>query len=183
MGVSNATALVHGGPLVEVAFSPHPDEIPLLAVEGVKWEHAIHKMMVDTGAELTVVEESVPQFLGIEPIRSQWITGIGGDVECPVYRLGIIIGFKDRMGKRSGATLSADIVAVPTPPDVNRPHVGLLGRDFLQFVRFEYDGPAGEYTIIREEPNQPPGRAATDHSERRERRRREKEARRKNRRK
>jgi hypothetical protein len=27
--------------------------------------------------------------------------------------------------------------------ELARPHVGLLGRDFLQAVRFEYDGPSG----------------------------------------
>jgi hypothetical protein len=35
----------------------------------------------------------------------------------------------------------ADVVAVPPVRDLARPHVGLLGRDFLQHVRFEYDGP------------------------------------------
>lgn len=46
-------------------------------------------MMVDTGAQLTVVEDAVPKFLHLVPIRFQAIAGVTGDLDCPVYRLGI----------------------------------------------------------------------------------------------
>jgi hypothetical protein len=41
-----------------------------------------------------------------------------------------------------------NVVAIPPVDDVMRPHVGLLGRDFLQHVRFEYDGPTDRFWII-----------------------------------
>jgi hypothetical protein len=43
----------------------------LLAQEGIVWEPVSHKMMVDTGAQLTVVEDAVPKFLNLVPIRSR----------------------------------------------------------------------------------------------------------------
>jgi hypothetical protein len=141
--------------LVEVLFTPHPDDIELLAKEGVRWEPIPHRMMFDTGAENTVVEDAVPKFLHLEPIRYQAIAGVTGDPDCPVYRLEITIGANasdDDRGKAKELRFSADIFAVPPVAEFARPHVGLLGRDLLQLVRFEYDGPAGAYRLIDEHP-------------------------------
>ncbi len=176
--------LIEEGPLVQVTFTPHPLDIELLAREGTAWQPISHKMMVDTGAQLTVVEDAVPQFLDLVPIRFQSIAGVTGDLDCPVYRLGINIGVSDRDGNRGEMKFWADIVAVPPVPDLTRPHVGLLGRDFLQYVRFEYDGPQGTYSIIDERapPIGPASQREPSRSdERRARRRRQKAARRKHR--
>jgi hypothetical protein len=92
-------------------------------------------MMIDTGAAITVVEDAVPKFLHIEPIRFQEIAGVTGDLDCPVYRLEINV----RSSPQDDGVIQflADVVAVPPVPELARPHVGLLGRDFLQLVRFE----------------------------------------------
>ena len=108
-------------------------------------------MMVDTGAEITIVEDTVPKYLNLLPIRFQAIAGVTGDLDCPVYRLEIIIR-SNHHGAAGQIEFSADIVAVPPVAELARPHVGLLGRDFLQYVRFEYDGPSGMYRLIDERP-------------------------------
>lgn len=144
--------LIEDGPLVRVTFSPHPLEIELLAREGVAWQPVSHQMMVDTGAQLTVVEDAVPKFLSLVPIRFQPIAGVTGDLDCPVYRLEIRIDVDDRAGQRGEMRFAADVVAVPPVPELARPHVGLLGRDFLQHVRFEYDGPRGTYALVDDGP-------------------------------
>lgn len=143
--------LIEQGPLVEVSFRPHPVDIEALASEGVAWEPIVHKMMIDTGAQVTIVEEAVPQFLSLVPTRYQAIGGVTGDLNCPVYRLGITIVGRDDDGVEKAIQFSADVVAVPPVADVARPHVGLLGRDFLQYVRFEYDGPHGVFRIVDEQ--------------------------------
>src|SRR5215475_8763234 len=79
--------LVTQGPLVEVLFAPHRADVELLAQEGTTWQPIFHRMMIDTGAALTIVEDPVPQFLQLEPIRFQAIAGVTGDLDCPVYRL------------------------------------------------------------------------------------------------
>jgi hypothetical protein len=83
--------LVEQGPLVDVSFTPHPSDIELLASERTAWEPVAHRMMVDTGAEITIVEDTVPKYLNLPPIRFQAIAGVTGDLDCPVYRLEIII--------------------------------------------------------------------------------------------
>jgi len=153
--VASPTRLIEQGPLVDVSFTPHPADIALLANEGTAWEPIAHRMMVDTGAEITIVEDAVPKFLNLQPIRFQAIAGVTGDLDCPVYRLEIIIRSNDPGDDRGIAgqiEFSADVIAVPPVAEVARPHVGLLGRDFLQFVRFEYDGPSGTYRLIDERP-------------------------------
>ena len=149
------SGLIERGPLVDVLFTPHPADIEILAREGIAWEPIPHRMMIDTGAEITIVEDAVPQFLHLEPIRFQVIAGVTGDLDCPVYRLEIVISANCHDGDHGAAEeirFSADIVAVPPVAELARPHVGLLGRDFLQFVRFEYDGPSGMYRLIDERP-------------------------------
>src|SRR3954465_175834 len=74
--------LIEQGPLVEVSFRPHPVDIEGLASEGAAWEPIVHKMMIDTGAQVTVVEETVPQFLSLVPTRYQAIAGVTGDLNC-----------------------------------------------------------------------------------------------------
>jgi hypothetical protein len=127
------------GPLVEVSFAPHPADVELRAREGATWQPIPHRMMLDTGAALAIVEDPVPKFLQLEPIRFQSIAGVTGDLDCPVYRLEINIRSSNHEDSR--IRFIADIVAIPPVPEVVRPHVGLLGHDFLQLVRFEYDGP------------------------------------------
>lgn len=106
-------------------------------------------MMVDTGAQITVVEDAVPKFLKLEPIRFQSIAGVTVDLDCPIYRLEIsILSNHHDDGRR--IHFSANVFAVPPVAELARPHVGLLGRDFLQFVRFEYDGPTGMYRLFDE---------------------------------
>jgi hypothetical protein len=111
-------------------------------------------MMLDTGAQITIVEDAVPKFLNLEPIRFQAIAGVTDDLDCPVYRLEIAIGSQDHDDPRGAIAeirFSADVVAIPPVAELARAHVGLLGRDFLQHVRFEYDGPRGVYRIIDEQ--------------------------------
>jgi len=180
--VVTARRLIEEGPLVQVTFTPHPLDVELLARERTSWQPASHKMMVDTGAQLTVVEDAVPKFLKLVPIRYQPIAGVTGDLDCPVYRLEINIGVSDRDGNHGEMKFWADVVAVPPARDLARPHVGLLGRDFLQHVRFEYDGPRGVHAIIDE---QAPSNGASSRpepsasNEQRHRQRRQKAIRRK----
>jgi hypothetical protein len=104
-------------------------------------------MMIDTGAQITVVEDAVPKFLKLEPIRFQAIAGVTGDLECPIYRLEISIRSNHHDENRR-IHFSADVFAIPPVAELARPHVGLLGRDFLQYARFDYDGPSGTYRLI-----------------------------------
>lgn len=88
---------------MDVLFTPHPADVELLAQEGTAWQPISHRMMIDTGAALTIVEDPVPQFLQLAPIRFQAIAGVTGDLDCPVYRLQINIRSSSHDDRRSSS--------------------------------------------------------------------------------
>jgi hypothetical protein len=142
----NVTPVPHGlifkGPLVRVTFGPHPDDAKATAAAGGTPKTMVHRLMVDTGAQSTVV--------GLIPIRYVRIMGVSGKPEeCPLYRMSITIGMEEdgSGGTVLPAQFVANVAGVASPPKPLT-HVGLLGRDFLSHVRLLYDGPKGEFEII-----------------------------------
>jgi hypothetical protein len=89
-----------------------------------------------------VVEEVLPQQLGIEPHRYRSILGIGGPMRCPVYMMGLSIA----LSPSGMLAFWQEVVAVP-PAHEGRRHVGLLGRDAMRTMYVKYDGARGEYIV------------------------------------
>lgn len=142
--------LIHKGPLVRVTLGPHPDDAKATADAGGNPKTMVHYLMVDTGAQPTVVENVIAQALGLIPIRYVQVMGVSGKPEdCPLYRMSITIGMVEdgSRGTVLPAQFVANVAGVASPP---RPltHVGLLGRDFLSHVRLLYDGPKGSFELI-----------------------------------
>ena len=65
---------------------------------------------------------------------------VGGNARCSGDAPG-------QTGQKVATMFTTDVVGMPSPPHPNE-HVGLLGRDFLRYFRFVYDGPSGTYEII-----------------------------------
>ncbi len=144
---SNGLAIF--GPLVTVHLRPDP-EVALAARTDTRQSAELveAKLMIDTGASRTVIEENTLMQLGMPPVRYLPITGVSQKSDlCSVYRIAVEIQMKDENEKHGSAILVTDVAGVPSP-SLPEKHVGLLGRDFLQYVRFVYDGPKGEYEII-----------------------------------
>ncbi len=140
--------LVVSGPLVEVTLGLHPDEIKSIVESGGVPKTMVHRLLIDTGAQCTSVENVIPLALGLVPIRYQSMMGVSYKPEdYPVYRMSITLGMADKHGTVVPAAFVSDVVGTPSP---GRPlsHVGLLGRDFLRFVQLVYDGPRAEYELV-----------------------------------
>lgn len=136
--------LILAGPLVEVRITPTAQAAQAQVASGHTPKGAIIKMMVDTGAERTVVEDQLARSIGLIPIRYVPISGVDQKpVKRPVYRMNINIGMDDN-GKHAETVYIADVVGVPSCP---REHSGLIGRDFLSHVHFSYNGPKGTFEI------------------------------------
>ena len=131
------------GPLVTVRLLPDPELAtarPATSVEAM--------LMIDTGASRTVIEETTIQKLGMPPLRYMPITGVSQQADlCAVYRMAIEIQMVDEHDKPGAAIMVTDVAGVPSP-SLPEKHVGLLGRDFLQYVRLIYDGPKGEFEVV-----------------------------------
>jgi predicted aspartyl protease len=108
---------------------------PLAAVRATLNELNSFVLVADTGAERTVISQSVARRLGIDlsrPLRLQPLAGVGQSPPVPVVRLERV-----RVGASAVAGLEASVFDLP--PVIRAD--GLLGLDFLSRFRvtFEFD--------------------------------------------
>jgi hypothetical protein len=135
--------LVHAGPQVEVMLMPHP---VLVQTGAAKDGRLKARLMVDTGAQVTSVDDALCRELGLTPVRYRPIIGVHNKAEDrPVYLMGVGLGMGDGGGAVEIVTFLAEVVGMPTPAGSID---GLLGRDFLVGFRLVYDGPTGRFEII-----------------------------------
>jgi hypothetical protein len=145
---STPDALVALGPLAQVILTP-----PL--THASQFDQATNKvtvqLMVDTGAQRTVIDRAIADQLGLRPIRFEQMVGVSNIPEdCPVYLMSVSIGVGDGVATRL-VSFTSEFIGMSTPA-VARPHSGLLGRDFLRFMRVVYDGAGGWVEIHENAP-------------------------------
>lgn len=142
--------LVETGPLVNVTLG-HADDY--VGMEDLMPQHfPLAKMMIDTGASFTLVEERVVARLGYRPIRYREVLGVDQKpTMCPVFRMSIGLLMGDRLGNDHTVVFREDVVGMRAPDDTQA-YVGLLGRDFLVHFEFTYDGPKASFVLSRNRP-------------------------------
>lgn len=157
--------LVSVGPIVKVTLLPHPADVDKMLAEGITPKGAIANMMVDTGAARTLIDDSIAQDLRLKPLRLTPIIGVSQKpMDCPVYRMQMQIKMADGSGRERAVAFVADIVGMPSSNESIGQHQGLIGRDFLRYVKFVYDGPTGSFEIIDRTTEPPSGPQKTGHS-------------------
>lgn len=146
LGRAPAPVLVKNGPLVGVTIGLHPTAAGVLTAQGKPLPSVQVVMMVDTGAERTVIERRIAEQVGLTYLRDTPMIGVSGKPEdCPVYLAQITIAVGD--GERLGAfQFNAEVIGMSSPPQP-MPHVGLIGRDFLTYFQFTYDGLEGQFGL------------------------------------
>lgn len=94
------------------------------------------RMLVDTGAEISVLPRDVIDGLGVTRTRDVEIAGIVPQafVWCPVFSVVLHIG---------GGAFELEVAALPRDEVAG----GIVGRDVLSHLMFNYDGPRGEFTL------------------------------------
>jgi hypothetical protein len=131
--------------------------IPSEFTRSEEWMHGqprhprVVRMLVDTGAGPSMIEQSVAEELGLSATRFVQVVGISqAVVACPVYHAEIEVGFErsTRGGKKESCVMAIPVTLAGMPPPFTQlSHVGLLGRDFLQHFQVAYDGPGGEFAL------------------------------------
>lgn len=134
--------LLQDGPLVEARLSPPRIQAEQLSMKGKKAPSVAAKLMIDTGAAKTAINNTFAAKLNLVPIRYEQVVGVSQESqECPVYmlvlKLSVALG-----GKRMEYSCSTEALGIPSPRQ-GEPYDGFLGRDFLAFWRLTYDGPSG----------------------------------------
>ncbi len=132
------------GPLVHVRYrcvDLEAGEVEPPPVAGV--------MLIDTGADITGIDNAIPEAMGLVPLRFMPVAGVNNAPEdYPVYRMGIDISGV-RHGERETVTFNAHVVGTPASAEG---YSGLLGRDSPQHLKFIYDGRTSTYRLQLQAP-------------------------------
>jgi hypothetical protein len=116
-------------------------------------------MLVDTGAMSTCISEVAAQALGLQPVRIAKTYGAAGLHENKVYEAQLLIGIEGK-GLRSDIRFEMQTIGVPQLDeqmkglkinDREQTLIGLLGRDFLRFTTFTYDGKGSIEILLQEQ--------------------------------
>jgi hypothetical protein len=131
------------GPALPVTISATPEYVEALTAAGTLPPAPIQGFaLIDTGASITMVDESVCQTLGLQPTGFEKMAHVGGLDERACYPVQITF---------PNTPFSEPILAprvVSADLKYGDPHYLLLfGRDLLSWMKFVYNGPAGRFEI------------------------------------
>ena len=141
--------MIARGPVINVDIEVTSDvEAALLAAGQAVPPPMTIKMMIDTGAQITVIEDAIANQLGVRAARYSSVVGVSQQVQpCAIYRMIIALEMTDDAGKKRVVAVESEAAGVSSPA-IPHQHVGLLGRDFLRDFRFIYEGDTGSFELI-----------------------------------
>jgi hypothetical protein len=163
VSMASAAELAARGPLVDMALRQDPGAATGPILHGV----ARVTMMIDTGATRTLVDERIPESLGLKSDRYESIVGISGNAELrPVYPMVVQLHLVDRAARPYVVEFRKQIISFNPALDDYHGH-GLLGRDVLSHFRLDYDGVGGAFSLIDEHSPARPEHVKSDEEARR----------------
>jgi hypothetical protein len=113
-----------------------------MSAKGKKVPSVAAKLMLDTGAAKTAIDNTLAAELNLVPIRFEQVVGVSQESqECPVYLLVLRINVTLN-GRKMEYSCSTEALGIPSPRQ-GEPYSGFIGRDFLASWRLTYDGPSG----------------------------------------
>jgi len=137
-----ARGLWEKGPVLQVAISVTNELTAKLASEG---KHAPQPVtgfaLIDTGASLTAVDETVCRRLELVPTSTILISHAGGSEDRPCYPIQVLF---------PGTPIRPVIIARACSVSLaagKQSYILLLGRDFLSRYKMVYHGPAGRIEL------------------------------------
>lgn len=107
------------------------------------------KAMIDTGASISTIQDSVAQRAGLQQTGSTQLSGVGGVQTSPIYAASLAI-------PKFNVTVPAiEVASITNPfPGVEM----LIGRDILSSLNLDYHGMQGQFELVADTP--PPGGVA-----------------------
>ena len=130
------------GPVLEVLIAPTPQMIQNVMESGETPPSAVSGLaIIDTGATVTAVDESICRNLGLKPTGAAKTSHAGGSEMRACYPIQITFPGTPLPSITNPRTMSVNLQFGQTPFAL------LLGRDVLMKLRFVYNGPAGRIEI------------------------------------
>lgn len=139
--ISGSETLLRVGPtlLVDIGFDPEYN----YGVNGAFPKSAAAQVpaLVDTGATISCIDNSLAQSLNLPLVDRQKVSGVGGKHECNVYLAHLVAPALAwfQWGLFHGVSLT----------EGDQVHQALIGRTFLQNMMLVYDGRTGRVQIAR----------------------------------
>ena len=123
------------GPIIGATLSPAKVGLEAVTERPVRHRCDV-SLLIDTGAERSVIDETLIDGWGLVYVSASWAATINGTRPIRSFELALSLG-------HASAPLRIDslIVMARRSPFHGVPYRGLLGRDVLDRVLFEYDGP------------------------------------------
>jgi len=152
-------ALIGVGPVIIAAWAVPQALAQALVAAGQPIPRPVEGLMlVDTGAQSTCISEAAAQALQLQPIRLTKTYGAAGLHENKVYEAHLQIGIDGGKGVRSDFHIELQTICIPQLHEqmrgvkinnIERPLIGLLGRDFLRHTKFTYDGTGSIEILVK----------------------------------
>lgn len=159
------------GPMIPASFGA-------TATDGPSTSRNIQgNVLFDTGAGAIFIDEPVAERLGLQPLpKKEDLHGLGGRKSVNVYMATLFIPVETVQQISAAPAGSPAVIGIPlrvfgvaelqTNHDAHDlraanglPVIGVLGRSFLQFTRFVYDGLTGNLVIEIDESVRVPRKA------------------------
>jgi predicted aspartyl protease len=136
--------LLLAGPLIPGSWSHPQIEGSAGAVGG--------EILVDTGTFGAMIDLEVADRLSLPMLGVKEIHGIHGYGTVRCYQAKLVLPAKDPIGEDCKFIKTIECMGVPSLTEKNQEHhanlIGILGRQFLQFVHLEIDGATGKLKLL-----------------------------------
>ena len=156
----NQRSLRQTGPVIKAQWRVTAETEEKLKVEHLHIPPPVRGFMViDTSFVGTGIDAEVAQELNLEFVRETKLQSVAGPLSQPTYlallliMLGnvdeenLAIGGKTEAISLPGLRVGYDTYGLTSPEGEQVRIIGVLGRDFLQFTRFTYDGLNGTWEM------------------------------------
>lgn len=132
------------GPIIDTTVAPSPAGANHLKTAGLQLPLPRQlKMLVDSGAETTVIDEDIATSFSLPYVGAAWARTMNGVRPARKYELTLTL-----FGSNSVSWTSPPVhVMARRDAFVGAPYAGLIGRDVLDLGLFILNGPAHHCTL------------------------------------
>lgn len=133
------------GPILDVTIAPGREAMKQISAAGQpRPSPQTVKMLVDTGADKSALDENLIEQWGIPYVQAGWAKTMAGTKPVRMYELALSL-----KGQAAHPTWDVEslVITARREPFQGMPYSGLIGRDLLDRAVFVFNGPEHHCTL------------------------------------